>query len=258
MAEQGRTREVGDWEREPSGSPARRQARFGWANLQFEPEGSRSNLAPAVTYGPEEFQRDLDVSQETLERLVTFRRLLAEASERMNLIGPKELDLFWSRHVLDSAQLLKFAPEAKRWADLGAGAGFPGLVLASFLAGTPEAAVHLVEATGKKAKFLEKVVSELALPAKVFNARIEAFEAGEGRYDVVTARALAPLPRLIAYAKPILDRGAVGLFPKGANLDAELAAATDVLNGGAYQADVLESLSDPRGRIVRITKAVRS
>jgi 16S rRNA (guanine527-N7)-methyltransferase len=211
-----------------------------------------------VIYGPEEFQRDLDVSQETIDRLVTFRRILAEASERMNLIGPNELDLFWSRHVLDSAQLLKFAPEATRWADLGAGAGFPGLVLASFLAGAPDAAVHLVEATGKKAKFLEKVVSELDLPAKVFNARIEDFRAGEGRYDVVTARALAPLPRLIAYAKPILDRGAIGLFPKGANLDAELAAATDVLNGGAYQADVLESLSDPRGRIVRITKAART
>jgi 16S rRNA (guanine527-N7)-methyltransferase len=208
-----------------------------------------------MTYGPAEFQAQLGVSQETLERLVTYHRLLAEASERMNLIGPNELDLFWSRHVLDSAQLLKFAPDAKRWADLGAGAGFPGLVLASFLADTPGASVHLVEATGKKAKFLEKVVAELGLPAKVFNARIEAFGAGEGPYDVVTARALAPLPRLIAYAKPILDRGAIGLFPKGANLDAELAAASDALNGGAYRADVLESLSDPRGRIVRISKA---
>jgi 16S rRNA (guanine527-N7)-methyltransferase len=211
-----------------------------------------------VTYGPAEFQAQFGVSQETMERLVTFRRLLADWSRRMNLIGPKELDLFWSRHVLDSAQLLKFTPEAKRWADLGAGAGFPGMVLACFLKGATEAAVHLVEATGKKAKFLDAVVDELQLPAKVFNCRIEAFGAGEGWYDVVTARALAPLPRLIAYAKPILDRGAIGLFPKGANLDAELAAASDVLNGGAYRADVLESLSDPRGRIVRITKAARS
>ncbi len=208
-----------------------------------------------MSYGPEELQKDLAVSQETIDRLATYRRLLAEASERMNLIGPKELDLFWSRHVLDSAQLLKFAPEAKRWADLGAGAGFPGLVLAAFLADTPGSAVHLVEATGKKAKFLEKVVAELDLPAEVFNARIEDFRAGQGPYDVVTARALAPLPRLIAYAKPILDRGAIGLFPKGANLDAELTAASDALNGGAYRADVLESLSDPRGRIVRISKA---
>lgn len=208
-----------------------------------------------MTYAKPEFQAQLDVSQETMERLVTYRRLLAEWSERVNLIGPKELDLFWPRHVLDSAQLLKFAPEARRWADLGAGAGFPGLVLACFLAEVAGAAVHLVEATGKKTKFLETVVAELSLPAAVFNARIEDFRAGQGPYDVVTARALAPLPRLIAYAKPILDRGGIGLFPKGANLDAELAAASSALNGGAYRADVLESLSDPRGRIVRISKA---
>jgi 16S rRNA (guanine527-N7)-methyltransferase len=208
-----------------------------------------------MTYGAAEFQANLSVSQETMERLVTYRRLLADAAGRMNLIGPKELEFFWSRHVLDSAQLLKFAPQAKRWVDLGAGAGFPGLVLACFLADAPGATVHLVEATGKKARFLEAVAAELGLPAKVFNCRIEAFQAGEGPYDVATARALAPLPRLIAYAKPILDRGAIGLFPKGANLDAELAAASDALNGGAYRADVLESLSDPRGRIVRISKA---
>ncbi|MBL8543745.1 MAG: 16S rRNA (guanine(527)-N(7))-methyltransferase RsmG [Hyphomonadaceae bacterium] len=206
-------------------------------------------------YGPAEFQQALGVSQETMQRLEAYRQLLAEWSERINLIGPKELDLFWSRHALDSAQLLKFAPEAKRWVDLGAGAGFPGLVLACFLADRPGASVHLVEATGKKARFLQAVADDLHLPAKVFNVRIEAFGVGEGPYEVVTARALAPLNRLIPYAKPILDRGAIGLFPKGANLDAELAAATDVLIGGAYRADVLESLSDPRGRIVRISKA---
>lgn len=206
-------------------------------------------------YGPAEFQAQLGVSQETMERLVTHRLMLAEWSERMNLIGPKELDLYWSRHALDSAQLLKIAPTAKRWADLGAGAGFPGVVLACFLARQPGAAIHLVEATGKKARFLQAVVEDLDLPAKVFNCRIEAFGAGEGPYDVVTARALAPLNRLMGYAKPILDRGAIGLFPKGANVDAELAAAKDALDGGAYRADVLESLSDPRGRIVRITKA---
>ncbi|MEQ1493411.1 MAG: RsmG family class I SAM-dependent methyltransferase, partial [Terricaulis sp.] len=121
---------------------------------------------------------------------------------------------------------------------------------------------HLVESTGKKAAFLRAVGEEAGLPIKVFNQRIEEFGAGEGPYDVVTARALAPLNRLIPYAKPILDRGAQGLFHKGADLDAELAAANNVLNGGAsgirYRADVLESLSDPRGRIVRITRAARS
>ncbi|MGD9968438.1 MAG: 16S rRNA (guanine(527)-N(7))-methyltransferase RsmG [Hyphomonadaceae bacterium] len=210
-----------------------------------------------MPYGPGEFQRDLDlaVPRETLARLETHRRLLEEWSHRMNLVGPRELDLFWSRHALDSAQLIKFAPEAKRWVDLGAGAGFPGLVIAAFLSAQPDTVIHLVESTGKKAAFLRAVAGEAALPVKVFNQRIEDFGAGDGRYDVVTARALAPLNRLIGYAKPILDRGAIGLFHKGADVDAELAAAKDVLNGGAYRADVLESLSDPRGRIVRVTKA---
>ncbi|MBL8535872.1 MAG: 16S rRNA (guanine(527)-N(7))-methyltransferase RsmG [Hyphomonadaceae bacterium] len=208
-----------------------------------------------MTYGRAEFERDFGVSRETSERLETHRRLLAEWSERMNLVGPRELDAFWPRHALDSAQLIKLAPDALRWVDLGSGAGFPGLVVAALLARKPGGAVHLVESTGKKASFLRAVIDAAELPAKVFNQRIEDFGAGEGPYNVITARALAPLPRLMAYAKPILDRGAIGLFHKGADLDAELAAAKDALTGGAYGAEVLESLSDPRGRIVRIAKA---
>jgi 16S rRNA (guanine527-N7)-methyltransferase len=194
-----------------------------------------------VSYGPEEFQRDLGlpVPRETIERLETHHRLLAEWSERMNLVGPREIEAFWSRHALD----------------LGSGAGFPGLIVAAFLTEQPDTVVHLVESTGKKCAFLREVIEQAGLSAKVFNERIEAFGAGEGPYDVVTARALAPLNRLIPYAKPILDRGAIGLFHKGADLDAELTAANSVLNGGAFQADVLESLSDPRGRIVRVTRA---
>jgi 16S rRNA (guanine527-N7)-methyltransferase len=208
-----------------------------------------------VTYGPDDFVHALPfpVPRETLGRLETHRRLLADWSQRMNLVGPRELEAFWQRHALDSAQLVALAPGAKRWVDLGAGAGFPGLVVAAFLAGRPDVSVHLVESTSKKAAFLRAVAEAAAVPVKVFNQRIEDFGAGEETYDVVTARALAPLSRLIPYAKPILDRGAIGLFHKGADLDAELAAAKNVL-GGAYQADVLESLSDPRGRIVRVTR----
>jgi 16S rRNA (guanine527-N7)-methyltransferase len=212
-----------------------------------------------VSYGPEEFQRDLTfhVPRETIERLEAHRRLLADWSRRMNLVGPNELEAFWQRHALDSAQLVALAPQAKRWADLGSGAGFPGLIVAAFLADQPGTAVHLVESTGKKAAFLRAVAEDASLPVTVFNQRIEDFGASEGPYDVVTARALAPLNRLIPYAKPILDRGATGLFHKGADLDAELAAAKDVLGGALgsrFRADVLESLSDPRGRIVRVTR----
>ncbi|MFZ2031223.1 MAG: 16S rRNA (guanine(527)-N(7))-methyltransferase RsmG [Vitreimonas sp.] len=212
-----------------------------------------------MSYGPEEFARDLGfhVPRETIQRLETHRRLLKDWSGRMNLVGPKELEAFWQRHALDSAQLVALAPQAKRWVDLGAGAGFPGLVVAAFVPGQPGAGVHLVESTGKKAAFLRAVTEGAGLPVKVFNQRIEDFGAGEGPYEVVTARALAPLNRLIPYAKPILDRGAIGLFHKGADLDAELAAAKDVLGGALgskFRADVLESLSDPRGRIVRVTR----
>jgi 16S rRNA (guanine527-N7)-methyltransferase len=201
------------------------------------------------------FEREFGVSRETSERVETHRRLLGEWSERMNLVGPKELDLFWGRHSRDSAQLLALAPGAKRWVDLGSGAGFPGLIVAAMLAGAPGAEVHLLESTAKKARFLNAVIEAASLPARVFAQRIEDFGAGTERYEVVTARALAPLPRLIAYASPLLARGAQGLFHKGADVDAELTAAKDALEGGGLRAEVLESISDPRGRIVRIAKA---
>lgn len=214
-------------------------------------------------YGQDDFQRDLGVPRETAERLATHLKLLETWSKRINLIGPNELGEYWRRHALDCAQLARLAPEARTWLDLGAGAGFPGLIVAGMLAGVPGAEVHLVEANAKKAAFLREAARAMGAPARVFNQKIEDFTAlvesgrgpGERAYDVVTARALAPLMRLVDYAKPILDRGAQGLFPKGAEHDAELAAARSALDGGAFRADVLESLSDPRGVVIRITKA---
>jgi len=207
-------------------------------------------------YGSKDLARDLSLSANALARLDAYRTRLAEASAQFNLIGPKELDHFWRRHALDCAQLVSLAPDAKRWLDLGAGAGLPGLVIACIIADTPGARVDLIEATTKKARFLTETIHALKLPARVHNVRIESYRAGDV-YDVVSARALAPLPRLIAYAKPMLNRGAQALFHKGENAEAELAAASEALIGGGYKADVLESVSDPRGRIIRITKAPR-
>jgi 16S rRNA (guanine527-N7)-methyltransferase len=194
-----------------------------------------------VSYGPADLVRELGVSREAAERLETHRRLVLDWSGRMNLMGPKELEpeRYWRRHVLDCAQLVQIAPTARRWVDLGSGAGFPGIILGCLMAHHGDASVHLVEATGKKARFLEEAGRTIGLPIKVFNVRIEEFQAGDGPYDVVTARALAPLLRILEHAKPILDRGAQGLFHKGADFDAELAAANNALNGGAYRADVL-------------------
>lgn len=208
-----------------------------------------------MSYDRAAFAHEFGLSVDVIERMETHLRLLAEWSERMNLVGPRELDLFWPRHARDSAQLVALARGATRWVDLGSGAGFPGLVVAAMIAGAPSAEVHLVESTGKKARFLHAVIEAAKLPARVFNQRIEDFGAGTGDYQVVIARALAPLPRLIAYASPLLARGAQGLFHKGADVDAELTAAKDALEGGGLRAEVLESISDPRGRIVRIAKA---
>ena len=166
----------------------------------------------------------------------------------MNLVGASTLDDFWARHALDSAQLLNAAPAgAKTWADLGAGAGFPGLVLAILLKGVAGAKVHLVESMAKKCRFLSEAVTQVTLPAQVHNARAEDLKL---KVDVVTARAVAPLERLLTYAAPYMSRGAVGLFLKGQDVEAEIAAARAV--AWRFDVQVSPSLSDPRGRVLKI------
>ena len=153
--------------------------------------------------------------------------------------------------MLDSAQLLKLAPYALSFADLGAGAGFPGIVLACLLKGREGAEVHLVESMAKRCRFLSEVVSQLDLPATVHNARAEDLKL---RVDVVTARAVAPMVRLLDYAQPYLKRGAVGLFLKGQDVEVELAEATRYWS---FQASLIPSLSSPQGRIVQLRKLAR-
>src|SRR6201996_6002989 len=141
-----------------------------------------------------------------------FRALLLARNAVMNLIGPATEADFWNRHAWDSAQLLSLAPQARVWADLGAGAGLPGLVLAILLKDRPEAHIHLVESMAKRCRFLSEVVEALELPATVLNDRAENLTLA---VDIVTARACAPLHRLLGYARPYLQSGATGLFLKG-------------------------------------------
>lgn len=178
--------------------------------------------------------------------LEAFRILLAEWNETMNLVGPSALAEFWPRHAYDSAQLLALAPEARTWADLGAGAGFPGLVLAILLKDTPGARVHLVESMAKRCRFLTAVVEALGLPATVHNARAEDLGL---KVDVVTARACAPLVRLLDYARPYLVQGATGLFLKGQDVASELTEATKYWK---FEAHLTASLSHPEGRILQV------
>lgn len=194
----------------------------------------------------------MGASPEQMADLERYRLMLDDWNQRMNLIGPATMAVFWSRHALDSAQLLRLAPEARVWADLGTGAGLPGLVLAILLKGQPGAQVHLVESLAKRCRFLSEVVSELKLPAKVHNARAEDVKIA---VDVVTARAVAALPKLLGFADPYLRRGARGLFLKGQAAEAELVEAKAA--GWRLDASLIESLSDPDGRIVDIRSAKR-
>lgn len=184
--------------------------------------------------------------------LERFLEILTAWNETMNLVGPKSLPEFWNRHAWDSAQLLKIAPDTRTWADLGAGAGFPGVVLAIFGKGREAFHVHLVESMAKRCRFLSAVVGELELPATVHNARAESLTL---TVDSVTARACAPLHRLLGYARPYLQKGATGLFLKGQDVASDLEEATRYWE---FDADVIPSLSDERGRIVRVRRLGRA
>jgi 16S rRNA (guanine527-N7)-methyltransferase len=186
-----------------------------------------------------------------LADLEQLRALLAEWNGRMNLVSAASLDDYWGRHVYDSAQLLGLAPAARVWVDIGAGAGFPGLVLAILLKGAPGAQVHLVESQAKRCRFLEAAVAALALPAKVHNARAEALAL---KADVVTARAVAPLGRLLGFARPYLAKGATGLFLKSESVAVEIVEAR---KSWRFTYDVMNSVSDSRGRIVKVEGLAR-
>ena len=214
--------------------------------------GAPVRLEPLKTESPQGFADAIGATSGQIADLERYRAMLEDWNSRMNLVGPSAMAVFWSRHALDSAQLIRLAPEALRWADLGTGAGLPGLVLAILLKGREGAQVHLVESLAKRCRFLSEVVSELGLPAKVHNARAEDVKI---EVEVVTARAVAALPKLLGFAEPYLKRGARGLFLKGQAAEAELAEARAA--GWKLQATLIESLSDPDGRIVDIRSAKR-
>ena len=163
--------------------------------------------------------RDLNVSRETFERLSLFATLLLKWSDKINLIGPRERGLLWDRHIGDSLRLADFIPGTGSIVDLGSGAGFPGLVIAIAL----ERHVTLIESDQRKASFLREAARTAAAPVTVICQRIEAV--GLTGMDIVTARALAPLPRLLELAAPILADEGVCLFLKGAGVETELTDA---------------------------------
>lgn len=204
----------------------------------------------ALAADRERAQQIVPVSRETLARLDRFVALLLEWQQTRNLIASSTIPNLWTRHIADSLQLIELAPDAKIWVDLGSGGGFPGLVLACALKETPGAKVHLVESTAKKCAFLQAVTDALALPAEVHCARVENFiPAFPSIPDAVTARALAPLPKLLDLAFPLLKRGGMGLFLKGQDIGAELTEAAKYWN---IRHKLVPSRTDDRARIVVI------
>jgi 16S rRNA (guanine527-N7)-methyltransferase len=198
---------------------------------------------PESGFGPEEFAARTGVSRETLSRLKAYADLLADWNARHNLIAKSTLPAIWHRHLWDSAQLAPLIPEdAKTLADLGSGAGFPGLVLAAM---RPDLNVTLHEATTKKCDFLEAAADRMGLVVEICNARLE--DLPPRAFDVVIARALAPLPLLFGYAHRFTGPNTVCLLQKGQNVGSELTEASKYWNMKASQ---VSSQTDPSAAIV--------
>lgn len=203
----------------------------------------------------------LDVSRESHARLAAYVDFLVKWQRHINLIGPATLTDVWQRHIADAAQLVPLIEsDVKRILDLGSGAGIPGLVLAILLMERQPVTVHLVESTGKKAAFLRQAVLLTGAPAVVHDRRIEelakAGQAGPlGRIDLVTARALAPLPKLLQLAEPWLQAGATGLFHKGKESDRELTESAKYWRIACVKHP---SLVDPDGCILEVNGIERA
>lgn len=199
---------------------------------------------PPPPMTPEQFQAETGVSRETLDRLRLYADLLEKWQQRINLVGPATLPDLWRRHMLDSAQLWPLLPpEVPRLIDIGSGAGFPGLVLA--ILGVPE--VHLIESDQRKGAFLREVARQTGATVTVHSARIEAIR--DLTAPVVTARALAALPKLLDLAVPLLAPGGVCLFLKGQNIVEELTSARKTW---IFDEDRTPSRSDSTGLVLRV------
>jgi len=184
------------------------------------------------------------VSRETFERLHAYAAILSEEAARQNLISASSVGHLWDRHILDSAQLVRFEPHAgASWADVGSGAGLPGIVIACLVLGP----VALIEPRRLRAEFLHKVCESLDLNAKVISTKAE--RAG-GKYDVITARAVANLAQTLKISAHLSTRKTIWALPKGRGAAAELAEAERTWQGAFH---VEQSVTDADSLIVVAT-----
>lgn len=201
--------------------------------------------------GPETFAKAFDVSRETLDRLCRYAEILRKWQPIQNLVAPKTLPDLWNRHIADSAQLVAFAPNARIWVDIGTGAGFPGMVIAILLANHDECGVHLIESNERKCAFLGDVARETEAAVTLHNKRVEALDTSGplGHVDIVTARAVAPLNRLLEFSAPLFSAETRGLFLKGRRASEEVDAA---LEAWTFRHQAHSSKTDAEGVILEI------
>ena len=190
-----------------------------------------------------------DVSRETVEKLLTYQALVEKWNPAINLVARSTLGALWDRHFSDSAQVYRLAPSAaRRWADLGSGGGFPGLVVAILAAGEGrDLDVTLVESDQRKAVFLQTVARETGIRVTVRAERAESLP--PMNVDVLSARALAPLEKLLTFAERHLAPGGCALFPKGASHESELQDAIKTAN---FSYETTTSTTDPNAVTYKI------
>lgn len=196
----------------------------------------------------------LGVSRETSKRLDVFVDVLQTWTSKINLVSRSSLEHIWTRHIEDSAQLLAFAPAtARSWFDLGSGAGLPGLVIAAMASELrPTLRMTLVEADTRKSIFLQTAAQEMGVSVTVLNQRIETLTGMQA--DIISARALAPLAKLLDYADPLRAPNGIYLFPKGATVVSEL---TDAQKHWHIRHEVHRSVTDPSAVILVIQESTR-
>jgi 16S rRNA (guanine527-N7)-methyltransferase len=187
-------------------------------------------------------QASFDVPRETMARLDAFAALLRTESARQNLVSKASLDSLWLRHIADSAQLLRFAPSpAARWVDLGSGAGFPGLIVAALHAGP----VTLIEERRLRVDFLHRAAESIGLAVEILPTKVE--RVATRPFDVISARAFAPLGRLLELGTALSTGKSRWVLPKGRNAQSELEALDPSWQG---RFELHASVTDADARIL--------
>ncbi len=190
------------------------------------------------------------VSRETLERFEVYLTLLRHWQTMLNLVAPSTLDQLWLRHFADSNQIFDLKPSAERWVDFGSGGGFPGLIVAIRLCELQRGSIVLIESDKRKCAFLREVIRETQARGEVIAGRIEQVVPNiQTKFDVITARALAPVEQLLKYSKDLMLGGASGLFLKGKDLHREL---TEVKHLDKYYYKTWPSQTDTNSGILEI------